>query len=239
MHSRGESPAIRTLTPPGAPALPSDVTLVSATFVAFIFEPPSIYARDNQDEKTGTAWDCGWRRSILGLVQAGDPGLKPDEQRRLRNRALARWLIAPGPAQPQPGSRPMSAELVRRDGRAWAAVTAADGQVLALYPVSGSGERRRLYQAVPVPVSQPLAPAPPPSVRADLAALRARSRESRTVSSAQAARSQALRQASVLLCARSRELCAVSSAQIRPRVALSRNFPEMRRGGSWPGMARR
>ncbi|HEU5392251.1 MAG TPA: hypothetical protein VFV73_40820 [Streptosporangiaceae bacterium] len=67
-----------------------------------------------------------------GHVQAGDPGLKPDEQGRLRNRALARWLMAVGPAWPQPGSQPMSAELVVRDGRACAAITAADGQVLAL-----------------------------------------------------------------------------------------------------------
>jgi len=151
-----------------------------------------------------------------GRVQAGDPGLKADEQGRLRNRALARWLIAVGPAWPQPGSQPMSAELVVHDGRACAAITDADGQVLALYPVSGSGERRRLYQAVPVIASQPLAP--PPSARADLAALRARSRESHAVSSAQAARSRALCDASVRLCARSRELRAVSSARIRPRV---------------------
>ena len=146
-------------------------------------------------------------------MQAGDPGLKPDEQRRLRNRALARWLIAAGPAWPQPGSQPMSAELVVHDGRACAAITTTDGQVLALYPVSGNGERRRLYQAMTVPASRPPAPpaAPPPppprNVRADLAALRAHS--------------QALRQASVLLCARSRELCAVASAQIRPRAATA------------------
>jgi len=138
-------------------------------------------------------------------VQAGDPELKPDEQRRLRNRALARWLIAAGPAWPQPGGQPMSAELVVHDGRACAAVTAADGQVLALYPVSGNGERRRLYQAVPVPAGRP--PPPPRNVRADLVALRAHSR--------------ALRQASVLLCARSRELCAIASAQIPPRVTTA------------------
>lgn len=156
-----------------------------------------------------------------GRVQAGDPGLKPDEQGRLRNRALARWLIAVGPAWPPSGSQPMSAELVVHDGRACAAVTAADGQVLALYPVSGSGERRRLYEAVPVTARRRPAPPPALSARADLAALRARSRESRAVSSAQAARSRALRAASALLCARSRELRAVSSAQLRPRVALS------------------
>jgi len=104
-----------------------------------------------------------------GRVQAGDPELKPDERGRLRDRALARWLIAAGPSRPQPGSQPMSAELVVRDGRACAAVTAADGQVLAIYPVSGSGERRRRYEAVPVTARR----APAPSARADLAALRA------------------------------------------------------------------
>jgi hypothetical protein len=140
-------------------------------------------------------------------VQAGDPGLRPDEQRRLRNRALARWLIAVGPAWPQPGSQPISAELVLHDGRACAAITTTDGQVLALYPFSGNGERRRLYQAVPVPyqavpvpASRPPVPPPPPrNVRADLVALRAHSR--------------ALRQASMLLCARSQELCAVALPQ--------------------------
>ena len=144
-------------------------------------------------------------------MQAGDPGLRPDEQRRLRNRALARWLIAAGPARPQPGSQPMSAELVVHDGRACAAITTTDGQVLALYPVSGNGERRRLYQAVPVSASRsPASPAASPSprdVRADLVALRAHS--------------QALRLESALLCARSRELCAVASAQIRPRAAAA------------------
>ena len=97
----------------------------------------------------------------------------------------------------------MSAGLVVHDGRACAAVTAADGQVLALYPVSGNGERCRLYQAVPVPARRPPAPLPPRNAHADLAAVRAHSR--------------ALRQASVLGCARSRELSAIASAQIRPR----------------------
>lgn len=145
-------------------------------------------------------------------MQASDPGLKPDEQHRLRNRALARWLIGAGAARPQPSGQPMSAELVMRNGRSCAAVTAADGRVLALYPVSGSGERRRLYRAVHVPASRPPAPPPPPSARADLAALRVRTRESLTVSSAQVSRSLALCQASLLLHARSRELRALARA---------------------------
>ena len=70
MQLRGENPAVWTLTPPEAPALPGEVALISATLAALILEPPSIYARGNQDEKagTGTTWDCGWCRGALAVA---------------------------------------------------------------------------------------------------------------------------------------------------------------------------
>ena len=142
-------------------------------------------------------------------VQVAGSGLKPDEQRRLRNRAVARWLSAAGPARLGPGRRPITAELVVHNGRACAAVTADDGQVLALYPVSGSGKRRRLAKAVPLPDSCPLPPRSQVS-RADSAALLTRSRESRMASSAQISRSQAVCAAAAALCAQSRDLRASS-----------------------------
>lgn len=138
--------------------------------------------------------------------------MKPDEERRLRNRALARWLIAARPARLPPGGQPMKSELVVHNGRACAAVTATDGQILALYPVSASGEHRRLYKAVPIPADRPLPPARPPSSRADYAVLLAWSRESRTALSAQSSHSRALCEAAALLCARSLDLCTVSTA---------------------------
>jgi hypothetical protein len=140
-------------------------------------------------------------------VQVADSGLRPDEERRLRNRALAQWLIAARRARLWPGRQPMKAELVVHNGRACAAVTSADGQVLALYPVSGSGEQRRLYKAVPV--SRPLPPPGSPISRAYIADLLARSQESCTAWSAQASRAQALHEAAARHRARARELRAV------------------------------
>ena len=141
----------------------------------------------------------------LGRVQVADSGLRPDEERRLRNRALARWLIAARRARLRPGMQPMKVELVVHDGRACAAVTSADGEVMALYPVSGSGERRRLYKAVPVPASRPLPPSRSPISRADFGDLLARSRELRTASSAQISRALALCEAAAQQCASARD----------------------------------
>lgn len=160
--------------------------------------------------------DLGLRLApqYVGGVQVADSGLRPDEERRLRNRALARWLIAAGRARLWPGSQPVKAELVVHNGRACAAVTSADGQVLALYPVWGRGENRRLYKAVPDPASRAIPPPRSPISRADLAALLARSRESCTALGAQIRDSRALREAAALHRARARDLRAGASAPL-------------------------
>ena len=135
-----------------------------------------------------------------------DVGLEPEQERRLRNRALARWLILAGP---QPGIQ-LGTELVVRNGRTCAAVT-ADGKVLALYPVSGAGEHRRLYKAVPA-IPDPLLPlrrAPTP--RPDQTTQLERSRALRTSVSAERSRSQALRAKSASLCMRAADLIAAFS----------------------------
>ena len=135
-----------------------------------------------------------------------DVGLEPEHERRLRNRALARWLISAGP---QPGIQ-LGTELVVRNGRTCAAVT-ADGKVLALYPVSGTGEHRRLYKAVPA-IPDPLLPlrrAPTP--RPDQTTQLERSRALRTSVSAERSRSQALRAKSASLCTRAADLMAAFS----------------------------
>ena len=135
-----------------------------------------------------------------------DVGLEPEQERRLRNRALARWLILAGP---QPGIQ-LSTELVVRNGRTCAAVT-ADGKVLALYPVSGTGEHRRLYKAVPA-VADPLLPlGPAEASRPDQTAQFERARALRTSVSAERSRSQALRAKSASLCTRAADLMAAFS----------------------------
>ena len=134
-----------------------------------------------------------------------DVGLEPEQERRLRNRALARWLISAGP---QPGIQ-LSTKLVVRNGRTCAAVT-ADGKVLALYPVSGTGEHRRLYKSMPdIPALLPLRPAPAPSP--DQTAQLERSRALRTSVSAECSRSQALQAKSASLCTRAADLIAAFS----------------------------
>ena len=132
-----------------------------------------------------------------------DVGLEPEQERRLRNRALARWLIS---ARPPPGIQ-LSTELVVRNGRTCAAIT-ADGKVLALYPVSGTGEHRRLYKAVPVIPSPPVPPGPARAPRPDHTAKLERSRALRTSVSAERSRSQALRAKSAWLCTRAADLTA-------------------------------
>jgi len=135
-----------------------------------------------------------------------DVGLEPEQERRLRNRALARWLIS---ARPPPGIQ-LSTELVVRNGRTCAAIT-ADGKVLALYPVSGTGEHRRLYKAVPAIPGPPLPPGPARSPRPDHTAQLERSRALRTSVSAERSRSQALRAKSAWLCMRAADLIAAFS----------------------------
>ena len=144
-------------------------------------------------------WPCG------GYSQLGRAGPANSAER-----ALARWLTsAPAAALPLPRRQQVTIEIRERNGRECAAVTALDGEILALYRVTRSAARLRLVESAPgtaeppTPLSRSLAlQANSSATRAQSRALRARSvallgraRSARTAASATAGRSHALRAA--------------------------------------------
>ena len=131
----------------------------------------------------------------------------PDQQ-TLRERALARWLTsAPAAAIPQPRRQLVTIEVAERNGREHAAVTALDGEILALYRVTRGPVRLGLVESPPG-IAEPPTPlsrsralqanssatqAQSRALRARSAALLGRARSARTAASATAVRSHALR----------------------------------------------
>jgi ANTAR domain len=153
------------------------------------------------------AWDTGSGPSTFGLVVVTRDWGGPDQQ-ILRERALARWLTsAPAAALPPPRRQQVTIEVREHNGREHAAVTALDGEVLALYRVTRGAARLRLVESAPGTAEPPTAlsrslallanssatRAQSQALRARSAALLGRARSARTAASAVAVRSHALR----------------------------------------------
>jgi hypothetical protein len=130
------------------------------------------------------------------------------DHHRLRERALARWLTsARAAATPLPRRQQVTVEVREHEGRECAAVTALDGEILALYRVTRGAARLRLVESTPGTAEPPTVLsrsrtllANSSATRAQSQVLRARSeavlgraRSARTVASAAAVRSHALR----------------------------------------------
>lgn len=117
------------------------------------------------------------------VVTAGGGG--PDQQ-VVREHVLARWLTSARAAViPLPRRQQVRVEVAECNGRECAAVTALDGEILALYRVTRGAARLRLVESAP-------GPAEPPTPLSRSLALQANSSATRTQSQVLRARSAAL-----------------------------------------------
>lgn len=119
----------------------------------------------------------------MGML-AADRELAQQDQARLRNRALANWMLSAGPAGHQRVN--VTCDLYEHEGQAYAVVGTYDHQILAWYRVTGRSGRICLQREA--------AAAPPDFILAAyLLAVHSRSAGLRARSRVLAARSAQLR----------------------------------------------
>lgn len=139
----------------------------------------------------------------------------PEQERLVRDRALARWLTSAQAATiPLTRRRHVIVEVGEHDGRECAAVTALDGEVLALYRVTSQPGLVRLDGMPPGTAVPPTALSRSLALRSNSAARRARSRELRVQSAAMLGRARASRAAAATVVARSRAFRGGSAARL-------------------------